>query len=129
MADEESASRLLQPGDSRVRGAAGFPLTAQAKPGLMDALLHMNLAEELKRLPQIPCARSSLLFGIASGTSIGAIQFLAGRGMNRTLNWATGTFLFVAVCGWETCRRTHKGDQAHIQEIVRAHAKRREREA
>ncbi|WFD34443.1 hypothetical protein MCUN1_001284 [Malassezia cuniculi] len=63
--------------------------TVQPKPALADALTRIPLFEDLKRLPQIPCARSSLLCGIASGAAIGSVQLLMRR-----------------------------ADQAHMQELV-----------
>lgn len=39
-------------------------------------------------------------------------------GVGRACNYAIGTFIFVSICGWETCRRTRAADQAHMQELV-----------
>lgn len=66
----------------------------------MEAMKHFSLGEELQRLPHVPCARSSLLLGIATAASVGMIQVVFGRGIQRSSNWAVGTFLFLSTVSW-----------------------------
>ncbi|KZS93622.1 hypothetical protein SISNIDRAFT_390280, partial [Sistotremastrum niveocremeum HHB9708] len=65
---------------------------------------------------QIPCARSSLMSGIASGVAIGFI-----RGMTTTpfaaANWAVGTFAFVSLGTWYILSLSRLGEMAKIQAI------------
>lgn len=60
---------------SQLHLGAGAP-----KPSVTDALGRFAPLEGLQKLPQIPCARSSLLCGIASGAAIGSVQLLMRRG-------------------------------------------------
>lgn len=81
----------------------------------MQAVRRINPLEDLKALPQVPCARSSLLFGMTSAAGIGTIQIFSGRGMysgacgstltstpgiRTATNWTMATFLIVTVFGW-----------------------------
>ncbi|KZT32890.1 hypothetical protein SISSUDRAFT_973838, partial [Sistotremastrum suecicum HHB10207 ss-3] len=78
----------------------------------------------LSNIGQIPCARSSLMSGIASGVAIGFI-----RGMTTTpfaaANWAVGTFAFVSLGTWEVCRASLRSEMAKIQAIKEEIPKRR----
>ena len=82
---------------------------------MMQAVRRINPLEDLKALPQVPCARSSLLFGMISAAGIGTIQIFSGRGMfnescgstftstlgiRAATNWTMATFLIVTVFGW-----------------------------
>lgn len=89
--------------------------------------------ESLEAFLRVPCARSSLLFAIASATSIGTIQALARRGVGRVVNWSVGTFLFISVVGWyvlthsrrETCRRSRAAEELQMRRIKEEYARRR----
>lgn len=95
---EAGVSRLSQP--EAVRGAALTQPRSTGSVSVLDVLRQMSFRDMLEHLPQIPCARSSLLFGMSSAASIGTIQLFAGRGVGRAVNWTVGTFLFVSVVGW-----------------------------
>ncbi|WFD41179.1 uncharacterized protein MJAP1_004174 [Malassezia japonica] len=114
---EDNASRLTT-------GAREAPKSTSF--ALLEAFQNTSFSELVQRLPHIPCARSSLLFGMASGASVGVIQVFAGRGISRATNWAVGSFLFVSVVGWETCRRQRAAEQARLKHIMSEHARRRE---
>ena len=43
----------------------------------------IDVKEDFKNLGQMPCARTALLSGIAGGTGIGAVRFLASHRMSN----------------------------------------------
>ncbi|OBZ68688.1 hypothetical protein A0H81_11177 [Grifola frondosa] len=61
-----------------------------------EAIKRISLWDDLQKINEIPCARSSLLSGIASGAGIGVI-----RGMSTNVfvasNWAVGTFMLISL--------------------------------
>jgi len=74
----------------------------------MDALSTINPLADLQRLPQVPCARYSLMFGILAGSSVGALRFVfsrAGRPKSwseavTAANWAVGTWGVGSLGAW-----------------------------
>lgn len=69
-------------------------------PSIFSPSSAMTLWEQIKHLPQVPCARSSLLMGMATAASVGTIQVVFGRGLQRSMNWSVGSFLFISILGW-----------------------------
>ncbi|KAF7299644.1 hypothetical protein HMN09_00969800 [Mycena chlorophos] len=59
---------------------------------------------------EVPCARNSLLSGIAGGVGIG---FIRGMSVNPIIagNWAIGTFALVSTISWITCVRKIEKEQ------------------
>ncbi|GJN94335.1 hypothetical protein Rhopal_007409-T1 [Rhodotorula paludigena] len=67
-------------------GAAAEPSASPSEPQkatLLDAAKTIRPLEDLSRLPQMPCARYSLLFGIVAGASVGALRFVFSRAGRR----------------------------------------------
>ncbi|KAM0790490.1 hypothetical protein ACM66B_003364 [Microbotryomycetes sp. NB124-2] len=112
-----------------------------------DALKTISPLTDLQKLPSIPCARFSLLFGIVAGTSIGSLRFLfshsgswsrrvgslktaaaaagGGGGYDRrwqnvgsAANWAVGSWGVASLGAWETCRRRQTAEAARMQALV-----------
>ncbi|KAF8583122.1 hypothetical protein K439DRAFT_1634709 [Ramaria rubella] len=81
------------------------------------AVKKIKPVEDLSNIGQIPCARNSLLGGIASGVGIGFI-----RGINArpwvAFNWAMGSFLVVTIGTWEVCRSRVRNEHKRMQLIV-----------
>ena len=85
---------------------------ATNKPTLTQALKHFNFIDQIRQLPRTPCARTSLLNGMATAAAVGTIQVLFGRGASmhiasfniagimRSMNWAVGSFMVVSIFGW-----------------------------
>lgn len=117
--------------------------TSNSSPTFTDALRTISPLEDLQKLPSIPCARFSLLFGIVAGTSIGTLRFLfanssswkkqvgtlaagaTGRGQDRrwsslgsAANWAVGSWGVASLGAWETCRRRQTAEAARMQALV-----------
>ena len=84
------------------------------KPTVLDAVKTINPVQDLQRLPSMPCARTSLLFGIVAGASIGGLRFVFSRGGRGTLNggnnrwgemgaaanWAVGAWGIASLGAW-----------------------------
>ncbi|KAK4047426.1 hypothetical protein OIO90_006171 [Microbotryomycetes sp. JL221] len=107
-----------------------------------DALKTINPWQDIQKLPQVPCARFSLLFGIVAGTSVGTLRFLfmhsgswsrqVGRlkaattsnvdtrwsNVGSAANWAVGTWGVASLGAWETCRRRQTAEAARMQALV-----------
>ncbi|KAI0330481.1 hypothetical protein GY45DRAFT_1353928 [Cubamyces sp. BRFM 1775] len=78
---------------------------------------------DVKEAVKIPCARNSLLSGIASGVGIGII-----RGMSASVfvasNWAVGTFMLISMGTWTICQRNREAERRRVQQVVEAIPKR-----
>ncbi|CDR46273.1 hypothetical protein NBRC10512_007370 [Rhodotorula toruloides] len=104
------------------------------KPSLLDAAKTISPLTDLQRLPSMPCARTSLLFGIVAGASIGGMRFVFSRaGRRGTLrgdtagpwsevgsaaNWAVAAWGIGSLGAWETCRARQTAEQARMQALV-----------
>ncbi|KZT67243.1 hypothetical protein DAEQUDRAFT_673570 [Daedalea quercina L-15889] len=76
-----------------------------------------DVKEAIKKIGEIPCARSSLLSGIASGAGVGVIRGLSA-GPFVASNWAVGTFMAVTLGTWTICRRSRDEERRRVQQIV-----------
>ncbi|GAA5970657.1 hypothetical protein JCM3765_001184 [Sporobolomyces pararoseus] len=102
------------------------------KPTVLDAVKTINPVQDLQRLPSMPCARSSLLFGIVAGASIGGLRFIFSRGGRGTLNggnnrmgefgaaanWAVGAWGIASLGAWETCRARQTAEATRMAALV-----------
>lgn len=69
-----------------------------------------------KNVASFPCARNSLLLGIASGVTAGLLRLYRSRGFIRTAgNWGFGTFAVVSISSWELCRLQRRKSQEALQ--------------
>ncbi|KAI0304460.1 hypothetical protein B0F90DRAFT_1625812, partial [Multifurca ochricompacta] len=73
--------------------------------------------EDLQRIGEIPCARNSLLNGIASGVGVGII-LMGGAGPFAASNWAVGTFVLVSLGTWTICQRNIQEERRRVQTVV-----------
>ncbi|KAH9936554.1 uncharacterized protein B0H18DRAFT_867969 [Fomitopsis serialis] len=76
-----------------------------------------DVKEAVTKIGEIPCARSSLLSGIASGAGVGVIRGLSA-GPFVASNWAVGTFMAVTLGTWTICRRSRDEERRRIQQVV-----------
>ncbi|KAF8258213.1 hypothetical protein EI94DRAFT_1623915 [Lactarius quietus] len=76
-----------------------------------------DVREAFKRIGEIPCARNSLLSGIASGVGIGVVRGLS-VGPFAASNWAMGTFMLVSLGTWTICQRNIQEERRRVQTIV-----------
>ncbi|KAI1794942.1 hypothetical protein LXA43DRAFT_1058918 [Ganoderma leucocontextum] len=88
-----------------------------------EAFQRISPRDDLNRINEIPCARNSLLSGIASGVGIGFI-----RGMSSSVfvasNWAVGTFALISLGTWSICQRNRVEERRRVQQVVEAMPKR-----
>ncbi|GAA5877318.1 hypothetical protein JCM3774_001635 [Rhodotorula dairenensis] len=113
--------------------ADATPATPQ-KPTVFDAVRTIDPLTDLQRLPNMPCARYSLLFGIVAGVSVGAMRFVFSRAGRRgslrggtenpwsevavAANWAVGAWGVGSLGAWETCRARQTSEAARMQALV-----------
>jgi len=82
-----------------------------------EAFKRLSPREDLERIGEIPCARNSLLSGIASGVGIGVVRGLS-VGPFAASNWAMGTFMLVSLGTWTICQRNIQEERRRVQTIV-----------
>ncbi|GBE83077.1 predicted protein [Sparassis crispa] len=82
-----------------------------------EAVKRISFWDDLQKIGEIPCARSSLLSGIASGTGIGVIRGMSA-GPFVACNWAVGTFALISLGTWTICRRSLEEERRRIQQVV-----------
>ncbi|WVF70777.1 hypothetical protein IAT40_005571 [Kwoniella sp. CBS 6097] len=128
-----SSSKQSQPttASSPINIPAGnSPITPDAQPRSADENLSGNSLDDLKtalrrirpkedfeNIGKIPCARNSLLYGIAGGAGIGAVRFLGSRRPWIAANWAVGSFIAIAAFQWETCNRARRKELQQMRVI------------
>ncbi|POY75528.1 hypothetical protein BMF94_1431 [Rhodotorula taiwanensis] len=112
-----SEPRPVQAPPDMRRTATDSEVSAPApKATVLDAMRTIDPVSDLQRLPNMPCARYSLLFGIVAGVSVGALRFLFARtGRRGTLrggaegpwsqvgvaaNWAVGAWGVASLGAW-----------------------------
>ncbi|KAI9428314.1 hypothetical protein H4582DRAFT_1922959 [Lactarius indigo] len=82
-----------------------------------EAFKRLSPREDLQRIGEIPCARNSLLSGIASGVGVGVIRGLSVHPFAAS-NWAMGTFMLVSLGTWTICQRNIQEERRRVQTIV-----------
>ncbi|CAL1712420.1 unnamed protein product [Somion occarium] len=87
-----------------------------------EAFKRLSL-DDLQKIGEIPCARNSLLSGIASGVGVGAV-----RAMNTSAfaasNWAFGTFVVISLGTWQICQKSLMQERLRVQQVVEQMPKR-----
>ncbi|TFK73640.1 hypothetical protein BDN72DRAFT_168497 [Pluteus cervinus] len=66
---------------------------------------------------EIPCARNSLLGGIASGFGIGVIRGISAGPMVAG-NWAVAAFAIVSLGSWHLCHKQMADERAKVTKII-----------
>lgn len=61
--------------------------------------------------------------GMATAAGVTGISLVAGRGLRRGLNWGVGSFCFVSLASWETCRRNIKAEQMRMRTVIESYRK------
>ncbi|KAJ3795566.1 hypothetical protein GGU11DRAFT_687519, partial [Lentinula aff. detonsa] len=71
-----------------------------------------------KNVEKLPCARNSLLTGLAAGTGVAFI-----RGVS-TSHWFTFTFVAVAAIAHQVCVRQMETERKQVMQIIESAPKR-----
>ncbi|KAJ8691477.1 hypothetical protein PTI98_011045 [Pleurotus ostreatus] len=79
--------------------------------------LPTDVYNSIRNIGQIPCARNSLLSGIASGVGIGVIRGLSA-GPLVAGHWAMATFTVISLGSWHVCQRQIRREQQNVQKII-----------
>jgi len=79
--------------------------------------------EDLENIGHIPCARNSLMSGIATGAGVGVIRALSAS-PRVACNWAVGSFILVACGTWHVCQKRMDEERRKVQKIIEAMPKR-----
>jgi len=82
-----------------------------------EAFKRLSPYEDLQRIGEVPCARNSLLNGIASGVGVGVIRGLSVHPFAAS-NWAVGTFMLVSLGTWTICQRNIHEERRRVQTVV-----------
>ncbi|GAA5981569.1 hypothetical protein JCM11641_004100 [Rhodosporidiobolus odoratus] len=112
---------------------ASLPSEPAQKPTILDAARTISPITDLQRLPEIPCSRNSLLFGIVAGAAVGGLRFVFSRTARRgrlyggesgwseigsAANWAVGAWGVGSLGAWETCRARQTAEAARMHALV-----------
>jgi len=82
-----------------------------------EATKRISFWDDLQKIGEIPCARNSLLSGIASGAGVGVIRGLSAGPLVAS-NWAVGTFMLISMGTWTICRKSRDEERRRIQQVV-----------
>jgi len=82
-----------------------------------EAIKRVSPYDDMQRIGEIPCARNSLLSGIASGVGIGVIRGLSVRPLAAS-HWTVGTFMLVSLGTWTICQRNIVEEKLRVQTVV-----------
>ncbi|KAF9643281.1 hypothetical protein BDM02DRAFT_3104620 [Thelephora ganbajun] len=72
---------------------------------------------DFSRIGEMPCVRSSLLTGIASGVGVGVIRGVSARPFVAS-NWAVYTFLVISTGSWILCQKAKRDEFARIHRVM-----------
>jgi len=72
---------------------------------------------DFSRISEMPCVRSSLLTGIASGIGVGIIRGVSARPFVAS-NWAMSTFLVISTGSWVLCQKAKSDEFTRIRRVM-----------
>ncbi|KAJ7069612.1 hypothetical protein C8F01DRAFT_1113365 [Mycena amicta] len=110
MPDSKPSSGLTDTPESIPPPQLGPPSTGNLITDSFRSAFHIG---------EVPCARNSLLSGIASGVGIG---FIRGMSVNAIVagNWAIGTFALVSSVSWLMCVKKIENEQQVMRQAIQA---------
>ncbi|KAF9241165.1 hypothetical protein BU15DRAFT_45253, partial [Melanogaster broomeanus] len=79
--------------------------------------------KDFQRLGEMPCARNSLLSGIASGAGVGVIRSMSASPFVAS-NWAVGTFMLISLGSWTVCQKNLEAERRRLARMVEEMPKR-----
>ncbi|KAN0087594.1 Protein of unknown function (DUF3767) domain containing protein [Tylopilus felleus] len=87
------------------------------------AFKRISIFDDLQRLGEMPCARNSLLSGIASGAGVGFIRAMSTSPFVAS-NWAVGTFMVISLGTWTVCQQNLQAERRRLARVVEEMPKR-----
>ncbi|KAF9077517.1 hypothetical protein BDP27DRAFT_1311178 [Rhodocollybia butyracea] len=85
--------------------------------------LFYDSVQAAKNVEKLPCARNSLLTGIAAGSGMAFIRGVSTTPMVAG-NWFVGTFLAVAAISHQVCMRQMEAERKQVMQIIESTPKR-----
>ncbi|EIW71510.1 hypothetical protein TREMEDRAFT_56465 [Tremella mesenterica DSM 1558] len=92
-------------------------LTGDKLKDYKTAISRIDIRRDLRNIDQIPCARTSFLYGIAGGSGIGAVRYLGGKNVRSASHWAVFGFITISVIQWELCNRARAKELQRMRTI------------
>ncbi|RXK36387.1 hypothetical protein M231_06353 [Tremella mesenterica] len=92
-------------------------LTGNKLKDYKTAISRIDIRRDLRNIDQIPCARTSFLYGIAGGSGIGAVRYLGGKNVRSASHWAVFGFITISVLQWELCNRARAKELQRMRTI------------
>ncbi|TFK27696.1 hypothetical protein FA15DRAFT_666155 [Coprinopsis marcescibilis] len=77
----------------------------------------LDSLQSARHVTEIPCARNSLLYGIAGGAGIGFVRALSSAPMVAG-HWAVGTFALISLGSWHICQKQIRDERAKVEQII-----------
>ncbi|KIK90783.1 hypothetical protein PAXRUDRAFT_151113 [Paxillus rubicundulus Ve08.2h10] len=87
------------------------------------AFKRISIVDDFQRIGEIPCARNSLLSGIASGAGVGVIRAMSASPFVAS-NWAVGTFMIISLGTWTVCQKNLEAERRRLTRVVEEMPKR-----
>ncbi|CAE6469067.1 unnamed protein product [Rhizoctonia solani] len=121
-------SKTVDPNQGDADGTVTTPATGTSRT--LEAIKvrritkRIDPVQDFKRIPSMPCARESLLYGIGTGAGIGGIRFISSRSVLTSCHWAIGTFVLVSSFSWYTCRSALTKEQRVMRTIAERYPER-----
>ncbi|KAF9257485.1 hypothetical protein L218DRAFT_879306, partial [Marasmius fiardii PR-910] len=79
--------------------------------------------QSVKHLEQVPCARNSLLTGLASGAGMAFIRGVSVAPITAG-HWFAATFVVVSLGSWHLCQAQIEKERKTVQQIIESSPKR-----
>lgn len=83
-----------------------------------EAFKRISIADDFQRLGEMPCARNSLMSGIASGVGVGVIRIMSA-GFLVGSHWAVGTFMVVSLARGLSAREILKQSDVSSKRLLK----------
>ncbi|KAF9221607.1 hypothetical protein BS17DRAFT_785040 [Gyrodon lividus] len=119
------------PNQPEASGPAGGPrrpiykteTTGNYWEDVWTAFKRISVVDDFQRLGEMPCARNSLLSGIASGAGVGVIRAMSTSPFVAS-NWAVGTFMLISLGTWTVCQKNLEAERRRLARVVEEMPKR-----
>ncbi|KAF8895658.1 hypothetical protein BD779DRAFT_1640687 [Infundibulicybe gibba] len=82
-----------------------------------------DIYQSVTNITDVPCARNSLLSGIASGAGIGVIRGLSAGPLTAG-HWAMATFTIISLGSWHLCQKQMADERQKVVKIIESVPKR-----